>query len=247
MNAGVRLRRLESEYAGRIELDFRAFLLRPEPRPAFGSEEHAARALERFRRYTTSWERVAAEPDAGEFRVWASNAGPPSHSIPAHQVAKAAARLVHPHIASVYDATPEAIAMQRINGETLAERGNDDPRELAALVRDAALAIHFAHGEGIIHRDLKPANLMVEPGDRPHIYVMDFGVAKELTVDASISLTESVIGTPVFMAPEQAAADPHTDHRADIYALGIMAYEMLCGQPPFTAPTTFAASVRAPL
>ena len=84
---------MESEYAGRIALDFRAFLLRPEPRPEFDREEHAARALEKFRRYTASWERVAADPDAGEFRVWASDEGPPSHSIPAHLVAKAAARL----------------------------------------------------------------------------------------------------------------------------------------------------------
>ena len=148
--------------------------------------------------------------------------------------AKAAARLVHPHIASVYDATPEAIAMQRIEGETLADRIFDDPRELAALIRDAALAIHFAHGEGIIHRDLKPANLMVEPGDRPHVYVMDFGVAKERSVDASISLTESVIGTPGFMAPEQAAGrlgdvGPPTD----VYGLGATLYACLSGRPPF--------------
>jgi predicted DsbA family dithiol-disulfide isomerase len=93
VNADVRLRRLESEYAGRVELEFRAFLLRPEPRGPFDGEEHRARALERFRLYTSSWERVAADPDAGELRVWASDEGPPSHSIPPHLVAKAAARL----------------------------------------------------------------------------------------------------------------------------------------------------------
>ncbi len=93
MNADVRLRRLESEYAGRVELEFRAFLLRPEPRPAPESEEAATRALEKFRRYTKSWQRIGADPDAGAFRVWGSDEGPPSHSIPAHLVAKAAARL----------------------------------------------------------------------------------------------------------------------------------------------------------
>ncbi len=146
--------------------------------------------------------------------------------------AKAAARLVHPHIASVYDATPEAIAMQRIDGDTLAARNPDDPRELAALVRDAALAIHFAHDQGIIHRDIKPANLMVEPGDRPHIYVMDFGVAKHRAVDASISVTESLVGTPAFMAPEQAAGG-EVGPRTDVYGLGATLYACLSGRAPF--------------
>ena len=93
MNADVRLRRLEEQYAGRLELEFRAFLLRPEPRPVPENEEHAARALEKFRLYTKSWERVAADADSGELRVWQTDEGPPSHSIPAHLVAKAAARL----------------------------------------------------------------------------------------------------------------------------------------------------------
>ena len=93
MNADVRLRRLEEEYDGRVELEFRAFLLRPKPRSEPESPEHAARALEKFRVYTRSWERVGADADAGEFRVWATDNGPPSHSIPAHLVAKAAGRL----------------------------------------------------------------------------------------------------------------------------------------------------------
>ena len=92
-NADVRLRRLEQEYEGRIELDWRAFLLRPTPRPIPENPEHAARALEKFRAYTESWRRVGADDDAGEFRVWATDHGPPSHSIPAHLVAKAAARV----------------------------------------------------------------------------------------------------------------------------------------------------------
>jgi len=85
----VRWRRLEEEYAGAIELEWKSFLLRPTPQP------HAdpAAALEKFRRYTQSWLRVAADPDAGEFQVWRSDEGPPTHSVPPHLVSKAAARL----------------------------------------------------------------------------------------------------------------------------------------------------------
>jgi predicted DsbA family dithiol-disulfide isomerase len=88
-NASVRLRGLEREYAGRVELVWKSYLLRPERR------QHADReaALEKFRAYTKSWLRPGSEPDAGEFRVWQSDEGPPSHSVPAHLVAKAAARL----------------------------------------------------------------------------------------------------------------------------------------------------------
>jgi predicted DsbA family dithiol-disulfide isomerase len=88
-NASVRLRALEREYAGRVELVWKSYLLRPEPRR---HTDHEA-ALEKFRHYTTSWLRPAAEPDAGEFQVWQSDEGPPSHSVPAHLAAKAAARL----------------------------------------------------------------------------------------------------------------------------------------------------------
>ena len=146
--------------------------------------------------------------------------------------ARAAARLVHPHLAAVYDATPEAISMQLVRGTTLAAAGIDDPRRLAELLRDAALAIDYAHGEGVVHRDLKPANLMVEPGDRPHVFVMDFGLAKELAVDASVSASGGVVGTPAYMAPEQArggAVGPHTD----VYGLGATLYACLAGRAPF--------------
>lgn len=88
-NASVRLRRLEEQYADRIELDWRSYLLRPERRR---SVDEAA-ALEKFRAYTRSWQRPGAEEDSGDFTVWASNEGPPSHSIPAHLVAKAAKAL----------------------------------------------------------------------------------------------------------------------------------------------------------
>lgn len=88
-NASVRLRGLEDEYAGVIELDWRSYLLRPDPRRSSDPEA----ALEKFRRYTRSWERPAAEPESGDFTVWASDEGPPSHSVPAHLVSKAAKAL----------------------------------------------------------------------------------------------------------------------------------------------------------
>ena len=84
-NGSVRLRRLEQEFEGRVELEFRSFLLRPEPA--------RGRDLEKFRAYTESWRRPASEPDSGTFRVWQGDAGPPSHSVPPHLVAKAAATL----------------------------------------------------------------------------------------------------------------------------------------------------------
>lgn len=96
VNADHRLRRLEDEYGGRVALEFKSFLLRPHPRPAPAGPEQAARAFEKFRRYTEGWQRIGAEPDAGDFRVWHSDEGPPTHSVPAHAVAKAAARLGQP-------------------------------------------------------------------------------------------------------------------------------------------------------
>ena len=93
MNADVRLRRLEAEYEGRVELRFKSFLLRPKPRSEPENAADAAQALEKVRQYTRGWERIASEPDAGELRLWSTDEGPPSHSIPAHLVAKAAARV----------------------------------------------------------------------------------------------------------------------------------------------------------
>lgn len=148
--------------------------------------------------------------------------------------ARAAAKLVHPNIAAVYDATPSAIAMQLVEGPTLDAMCGGDAREIAALVRDAALAVHFAHGRGVVHRDLKPANLMFETDETGgrRVYVMDFGLAKAIDLEASLSGSGDVLGTPMYMAPEQAASRP-VDARADVYALGATLYHVLSGEPPF--------------
>jgi predicted DsbA family dithiol-disulfide isomerase len=94
-NASVRLEKLEQRHAGLVEVEYRSFLLRPEP--------EAGRDLERFRAYTRSWQRPAAEPDGGSFREWASEEGPPSHSVPPHLVAKAARALGRPAFRAVHD------------------------------------------------------------------------------------------------------------------------------------------------
>lgn len=123
-NGSVRLRRLEQEFEGRVELEFRAFLLRPAPRPG-------GRDLERFRAYTRTWERPAAEPDAGGFRTWQGDAGPPSHSIPPQLVAKAAARLGDDAFRRMHESLLRAYFTE--------SRDVTDPATLRALWQDAGL------------------------------------------------------------------------------------------------------------
>jgi tetratricopeptide (TPR) repeat protein len=150
--------------------------------------------------------------------------------------ARAAARLSHPSIAAVYDANETFIAMQLVDGHDLSEQPIRDARKLATLVRDAALAVHYAHSQGLVHRDLKPANLMATSDDPPRVLVMDFGLAKETELDASLSGSGSIVGTPAYMAPEQAlGAGARVDARTDVYGLGATIYDQLAGRPPFVS------------
>ncbi len=148
--------------------------------------------------------------------------------------ARMAGGLHHPNIAAIYEAGEARgeryIAMQLVAGTTLRAHVGRGDRRAAELIRDAARAVHYAHGHGIIHRDLKPENLMVEPSGR--LYVMDFGLAKSVTAGASLSRTGMVVGTPAYMAPEQARGE-RVDERADIYALGATLYELLSERAPF--------------
>src|SRR5688500_1957687 len=162
-----------------------------------------------------------------------------------------AAGLQHPNIVPVLQAgefgTLPYFIMPFIDGEGLRARMMRGPlsiRETVTILKDVVRALAFAHSRGVIHRDIKPDNVLLASGAA---VVTDFGVAKAISasrqqqgVQTSAPTMTGVgtsLGTPAYMAPEQAAADPSTDHRADIYALGIVAYEMLTGAPPFHGRT----------
>ncbi len=153
-----------------------------------------------------------------------------------------AASLQHPHIVPLLTAGAAGnllyYTMPFVEGESLrarlAREAELPVREAVRILHDVADALAYAHGRGVIHRDIKPDNVLLSGG---HALVADFGIAKALSQAAGSSGLTSVgvaIGTPTYMAPEQAAGDPNVDHRADIYSLGAMAYEMLGGRPPFS-------------
>ncbi|HOX19429.1 MAG TPA: protein kinase [Gemmatimonadales bacterium] len=154
-----------------------------------------------------------------------------------------AARLQHPHIVPFLTTGGKGdllfYIMPFIEGESLraklAREGELPIPEAVRILRDVADALAMAHKQGIVHRDIKPDNILLSGR---HALVTDFGVAKAVEKSSGSGKLTSLgvaLGTPAYMSPEQATADPHTDHRADLYALGIVAYEMLCGRQPFEA------------
>ena len=163
------------------------------------------------------------------------------------------AALQEPHIVPVLaaGATAEGLpwyTMPYVRGESLRARLTEGPvplGEAVAILRDMATALDYAHGHGLVHRDIKPENVLLS--GRTAV-VTDFGIAKALAASktqapngpAGVGLTQlgTSLGTPAYMAPEQAAADPSTDHRADLYAWGVVAYELLAGQHPFATKTS---------
>ncbi len=153
--------------------------------------------------------------------------------------AQTAGALSHPHIAAIYevgeaDGRRPYIAMQLVDGPTL-RSANPDRREAARLVRDAALAIDYAHQLGIVHRDLKPENLMVAGG---HVYVMDFGLARAVHHPSPLTMTGSILGTPAYMSPEQARGrTSEIGVRSDVWSLGATLYDLVAGRPPFQGAT----------
>ena len=150
--------------------------------------------------------------------------------------------------------------MPFVRGESLRARlatGEPVPvAEAVHILRDVARALAYAHGEGVVHRDIKPENVLLSGGAA---VVTDLGIAKAIDISrtrdgnadgsANVTLTQagSMLGTPAYMAPEQAAGDPSTDHRADIYAWGLIAWELLTGRHPFVARTSVHAIVAAQL
>jgi serine/threonine-protein kinase len=159
--------------------------------------------------------------------------------------AQALARLDHPAIVKVYDAGGDGgqayLVMELVPGEPLskilAAKTLDRPK-LLRLLENAARGVHHAHEKGVIHRDLKPANVILESGKKA--VVVDFGMSKIVTGAAggttNLTAHNMVFGTPEYMSPEQARGD-ELDARCDVYAAGVMLYEMLVGAPPFTGST----------
>jgi tetratricopeptide (TPR) repeat protein/tRNA A-37 threonylcarbamoyl transferase component Bud32 len=160
--------------------------------------------------------------------------------------AEAAANIQHPNIVRVHevgehDGLPY-FSMELIEGKSLKERVNKAARtraarrEAAALVARIARAIHAAHQRGVIHRDLKPANILIDTDGEPH--VTDFGLARRIEGDSGLSHSGAIMGSPSYMAPEQAAGKIHEITTAvDIYGLGAILYELLTGEPPFKGST----------
>jgi eukaryotic-like serine/threonine-protein kinase len=157
--------------------------------------------------------------------------------------AEAAARLDHPHIVPVYhvaddDGQPYFL-MKYVEGTTLARLLAEGPMtavEAARLLAPVCRAVHYAHARGVLHRDLKPSNILIDREGRPH--VSDFGLAKRIDADLSLTQSGAILGTPSYMAPEQAAAGRGPIGPAsDVYGLGAILYAMLTGRPPFQAPS----------
>jgi serine/threonine protein kinase len=157
--------------------------------------------------------------------------------------AQVIANLQHPRILPVHDFGHEGelfyLVMRVIDGESLYHRMLQGPLPImttAKFVTQIAEALDYAHAQGVIHRDLKPNNVLIDEWD--NCYLMDFGLAKMLAATHSLTQTGTVIGTPAYMAPEQWRGES-VDARTDVYALGVMLYEMVLGHPPFESDTPF--------
>jgi tRNA A-37 threonylcarbamoyl transferase component Bud32 len=166
--------------------------------------------------------------------------------------ARAATRVADPGIVTVLDfgwhPTGAAyLVMEHLAGETLTGRirraGYLPPAQMLAIVRQVAMAMAAAHARGIVHRDLKPDNIFIVPDPAvasERVKVLDFGIAKLLGDSAAShdgTQTGLILGTPGYMSPEQCRGAGRVDHRTDVYALGCVAFFLLCGRPPFTAST----------
>ncbi|MGA9837885.1 MAG: serine/threonine-protein kinase, partial [Gemmatimonadaceae bacterium] len=166
--------------------------------------------------------------------------------------AETAAQLNHPNIVPIY--TVDEVhglvffEMAYVSGDNLAKRLHDrgvlPVDEVRHILRDVADALAYAHERGVVHRDIKPDNILLD-AETGRPMVTDFGIARAVSDgDSRLTATGMAIGTPAYMSPEQAAGERVIDGRSDIYALGIVAYQMLAGEPPFSAGSTPAMLVK---
>jgi hypothetical protein len=158
--------------------------------------------------------------------------------------AEAVARLDHPHIVPVYEAGECEgrlfYTMKLIDGADLAASVaglRHKPERVAEVMAEVASAVHHAHERGVLHRDIKPANILPDGAGEPHL--LDFGLARPLDGNLSLTTTGVIVGSPAYMSPEQARGAKDLEPAADVYSLGAVLYELLTGRPPFQAATAY--------
>jgi WD40 repeat protein/tRNA A-37 threonylcarbamoyl transferase component Bud32 len=158
--------------------------------------------------------------------------------------AENAAQLDHPRIVPIYEVGEHQgyhfFTMKLVEGGNLADhlgRFARDPKAAAELMKGVARAVHYAHQRGILHRDLKPANILIDASGQPH--VTDFGLAKRLAGEGGLPSSSAVVGTPSYMAPEQASGKKVLSTAIDVFSMGAILYELLTGRSPFRADTPF--------
>ncbi len=168
--------------------------------------------------------------------------------------AETAAQLSHANIVPIFTVDERGglvfFVMGYVEGETLAQRMQRDglipPAETRRLLTEVASALAYAHSRGVIHRDIKPDNILLS-SDGGRAMVTDFGIARAVSAgsgDSRLTATGVAIGTPAYMSPEQCAGDKEIDGRSDLYSLGVVAYQMLCGSLPFSGTGTGALLVK---
>src|SRR5213594_3312220 len=159
--------------------------------------------------------------------------------------AEAAARLEHPGIVPIHEVGERTgscyFSMKLVEGGQLDEVARRMPmpiRQAAELMAKVARTVHFAHGHGILHRDIKPGNILLDANGEPHL--TDFGLARLVESESSVTQTLDVLGTPSYMAPEQAVgSNAAVSSATDVYGLGAVLYQLLTGHPPFAGGTTY--------
>ena len=165
--------------------------------------------------------------------------------------AQTSAQLAHAHIVPIFDVGERDgiawFAMGLVTGGTLGTLLAHEPRqpiaEVRRIAREVADALAFAHARGVIHRDVKPDNVLLDR-DTGRAMVTDFGIAQAIEAGARLTLTGIAVGTPAYMSPEQATGEREVDGRSDVYALGVVAYQMLTGRTPFSAGNSMALLVK---